>query len=140
MTAGMTKWVIDTDILIDYLRGIQHSTDFLAQATKNSLCVLSTITVAELYSGVREGKERPILDEFIKEFQIISLNEEIAQRGGLYKRDYGKSHGVGLADALIAATALYCDAHLATLNKKHYPMLKNIRVPYKKYTSIPVEG
>ncbi len=51
------------------------------------------------YGGVREGEERQILDQFIQEFQIAVLNERSAQRGGLYRRDFGKSHGVGLADA-----------------------------------------
>jgi len=52
--------------------------------------------------------------------------------GGLYKRDYGKSHGVGLADAILTATAEAENAELKTLNTKHYPMLKGLRPAYKK--------
>jgi predicted nucleic acid-binding protein len=50
----------------------------------------------------------------------------------LYRRDYGKSHGVGLADALIAATAELNQATLVTLNQKHFPMIIDIMVPYQK--------
>jgi len=50
----------------------------------------------------------------------------------IYRRDYGKSHGVGIADAIIAALAKDLNAKLATLNKKHYPMLQAIEVPYHK--------
>ena len=55
-----------------------------------------------------------------------------AVRGGLFRRDYGKSHGVGLADALIAATAELAQATLVTLNAKHFPMLPTVLVPYQK--------
>jgi predicted nucleic acid-binding protein len=125
-------WLIDTDVLIDHLRGNLEALEFLENVMTDSVCYISAITIAELYVGVREGKERQILDQLIKEFQITTLNEKIAQRGGLYRRDYGKSHGVGLADALIAATAEDLGLKLVTLNKKHYPMLKKIHVPYQK--------
>ena len=123
-------FLIDTDILVDFLRGKSQAVHFLQKALQSE-CYITTITVAELYSGVREGKERPILEQFIKEFKPLALTEEVALIGGLLKRDYGKSHGTGLADALIAATAIHYDVRLASLNKKHYPMLKNIHVPYK---------
>ena len=44
----------------------------------------------------------------------------------------GKAHGVGLNDALIAATAVNRNACLYTLNVKHYPSLRKNQVvqPY----------
>ncbi len=57
----------------------------------------------------------------------------IAAAGGLIRRDYGKSHGVGLADAIIAATVELRKADLVTLNRKHFPMLQaNVVVPCQK--------
>ena len=88
--------------------------------------------MAELYAGVREGAERAALDAFIRAFEIVSVDEEVSIRGGLYRRDYGKSHHTGLADAIIAATAGIKQCALVTLNKKHFPMLANIIVPYQK--------
>lgn len=130
MTPG--NLLIDTDVLVDYLRGVPSAVSFLENVMTHSMCFLSTITIAELYVGVREGKERPVLDQFIQEFQLAVLNKKIAQQGGLFKRDYGKSHGLGLADAVIAATAVSLNAQLVTLNKKHFPMLKDVYVPYQK--------
>lgn len=126
------RWLIDTDVIIDHLRGFPEALQFLENIMAQAVCYLSTITIAELYVGVREGKERKILDQFIQEFQIATLDEKTAQQGGIYRRDYGKSHGVGLADAIIAATAINLDLKLATLNNKHYPMLKKIHIPYPK--------
>ncbi len=42
------------------------------------------------------------------------------------------SHGVGLADAIVAGTAESQGAELKTLNTKHYPMLRGLRLPYAK--------
>ena len=57
---------------------------------------------------------------------------ELAKAAGLIKRDYQKSHGIGLSGAIIAATAISTDADLKTLNVKHYPMFKGLKPPYKK--------
>lgn len=121
--------LIDTDVLIDYLRGQAEAVSYLEGLTEPPL--ISAVTVAELYAGVREGEEREALDYFIAAFEIVSVNQIIASAGGLNRRDYGKSHGVGLADAIIAATAEIKKADLVTLNKKHFPMLASIIVPYQ---------
>ncbi len=120
-------FLIDTDVLVDYLRGRPQAAAYL-EAREERLLV-SAITVAELYAGVRDGDERRVLDRFVSAFEIVPLTGEIAQRGGLYRRDYGASHGVGLADALIAATAELHGAGLITLNARHFPMLA-AQVPY----------
>lgn len=124
------RLLIDTDVLIDYLRGRAEAVSYLESL--NAPLLISAVTVAELYAGVREGAERVALAEFIRAFQIAAVEQEIASKGGLYRRDYGKSHNTGLADALIAATAEAHQATLVTCNKKHFPMLTNIIVPYQK--------
>lgn len=48
-------------------------------------------------------------------------------------REEGKTHGVGLADALIAATSTNERAGLRTFNLKHFPMLNDVKPPYKRY-------
>ena len=94
---------------------------------------VSVITVAELYAGVKEGNELTHLDSLLETFNIIELTDDIARMGGIFRRDYSKSHGVGLADALIAATAKHELCTLVTLNRKHFPMLDNVLIPYQKH-------
>ena len=124
------KLLLDTDIVIDYLRGVPEAVAYLE--ARSETLVLSAITVAELYAGVREGKERTALHAFLGAFTVVSVDQEIAERGGLLRREYGKSHGVGLADAIIAACAEHSSADLATLNGKHFPMFPETRPPYVK--------
>ncbi len=122
--------LLDTDVLIDYLRSRQEAVTYIENLT--APLVMSAITLAEMYAGVREGAERTALDTFVQAFTILPVDDEVAVLGGLYRRDYGKSHSVGLADALIAATAEKHNATLVTLNNKHFPMLANVIVPYQK--------
>ncbi len=81
---------------------------------------------------MKGDREQAVLENFISLFRVAPVSAEIAKAGGLYKRDYGKSHGVGLADAILAATAEAENAELKTLNTKHYPMLKGLKPAYKK--------
>ncbi len=94
--------LIDTDVLIDYLRDQADAVNYIENLTVPLL--MSAITMAELYAGIREGEERTKLDAFITAFELVPIDQAIAIKGGLYRRDYKKSHNVGIADALIAAT------------------------------------
>lgn len=120
----------DTDILVDFFRG--HSKAVALVNALSGRIILSSIVVAELFAGVKGDAERAALDNFISLFRVVPVGIEIAKAGGIYKRDYGKSHGVGLADAILAATAEAENAELKTLNTKHYPMLRDLRPAYTK--------
>jgi hypothetical protein len=122
--------LLDTDVLIDFLRG--HSKAVAFVNTHSARIILSSIVVAELYAGVKGDAELVTLENFVSLFHVVPVSLQIAKIGGLYKHDYGKSHGVGLADAILAATAEAENAELKTLNIKHYPMLKGLRPAYKK--------
>lgn len=122
--------LLDTDVLIDFLRGFPKAVTFVNE--NSSRIIISSIVVAELYAGVKGDAELTVLKDFISLFRVIPVTAEIAKTGGLYKRDYGKSHGVGLADAIIAATCEAENAELKTLNIKHYPMIAGLKPTYKK--------
>jgi predicted nucleic acid-binding protein len=125
-----TRLLLDTDLLVDYLRGREEAIEFLDARSETLL--VSAVTVAELFAGVREGPERTALSTFLTAFEIVPVDREGAERGGLFRRDCGRSHGTGLADALIAAAAEQSRARLVTLNERHFPMLADVLVPYRK--------
>lgn len=126
----MKKLLFDTDILIEYLRGSIEAKAYL-DAIQNVI-YMSSITMAELYAGVREGEEYKKLEIFTETFEVINLNKSIAKKGGLFRNQYKSSHGTGLADALIAATAEEISAQVVTFNGKHFPMLNNVIKPYER--------
>jgi hypothetical protein len=122
--------LLDTDVLIDFLRGDEKAVSFVN--ANSSRIILSSVVVAELYAGVKGDAEQATLERFISLFRVIPVDSEIAKTGGLYKRDFSKSHGVGLADAILAATAESENAELITLNTKHYPMIRGLLPAYRK--------
>lgn len=122
--------LVDTDVLVDYLRGLPAAVAYM-QANANRIC-LSAIVVAELCAGVRDDDELKRIDEFLALFPVLPVTASLARSGGLFKRDYFQSHGTGLADAIIAATAEVHHAELKTLNVRHFPMFKSLKPPYRK--------
>ena len=125
--------LLDTDVLIDFLRGQAEAMSLVAAGSERLM--VSSIGVAELYAGVRggaDGTEQAALKSLLSLFRVVPVSDDIARLGGLYKRDYGGSHGVGLADGIIAATAAVEDAELMTLNIRHYPMFDGIEPAYRK--------
>ncbi len=125
--------LLDTDVLVDFLRGHAGADACIEEYADR--VILSAVTVAELYAGVRGGEEDPeqtALAELLSQFRIVAVSGAVAKLGGLYKRDYGAKHGLGLADAVIAATATLEEASLKTLNTRHYPMFDGLSPAYRK--------
>ena len=121
--------LLDTDIVVDFLRGQPGAVAYVKAEADRIL--ISSITVAEVYAGARDD-ELQRLDEFLSLFPLILFGSDRARTAGLHKRDYFKSHGVGLADAVIATTAETLEVELKTFNVKHYPMLNGLQPPYRK--------
>jgi predicted nucleic acid-binding protein len=122
--------LVDTDVLVDFLRGQSMACALINDCSER--IILSSIVAAELYAGVRGDKELATLDRLLSLFRIVPVSPEIARQGGLFKRDYAKSHGIGLADAIVAATATVENADLKTRNVEHYPMIKGLKPAYRK--------
>lgn len=122
------KLLLDTNILINFLRGRTEAIHFLNQPDISF--IISTITVAELYSSVKGKNEEKSIEDILQTLNVIPVTSSIAQKGGLIKNEYWKSHRVGIADAVIAATAIEENAKLITLNLKHFPTLEFKTAPY----------
>jgi predicted nucleic acid-binding protein len=116
----MNKVLIDTDILINFLRGKKKEKDFLFSLSEDATIYCSAITVAEIYAGMKEH-ERALTINLIDGLNIVDVTRDIAEKAGDYKSKI-KTHALELDDCLIAASAFMKQALLATGNAKHYPM------------------
>lgn len=131
MTSLSSAFVLDTDVLLDYLYDDARATSYLESL--GGLLMVSAVTVTELFMGVREGPERDALERFLSAFEIVDIDLAIASLAGLYRRDYARKYHTTVADALVAATAKSRKATLVTLNSERYPMLKKVIVPYSDH-------
>ena len=116
----MKPVLVDTDVLINFLRGKQQAKEFLLSQLDSGPILCSVITVAEIFAGMRpheQEKTRALLDNL----EVLPVTRAIAKKAGFYKGGI-KSHALELDDCLIAATAHRHKATLATGNDRHYPM------------------
>lgn len=120
---------VDSDILIDYLRGATRARDFLFTKAGIPLFI-SVVSIVEIHSGkettIPEKKE--IIDSFLTQFRVITLTPVIAKRAGELRRDYDKP----FADMIVAASALEYRLTLITRNLKHFRLIKGLKIsrPY----------
>src|SRR5215216_2368110 len=123
------RLLLDSDVLIEYLRGRKEAVGYLEGITSD--LYVSVISVAELFAGVRGNEEEESLTQFLLAFTVLPVTEKVACLGGIYRRDFGPGHGIGLAHALIAATVEENGAYLVTFNRRHFPMVE-ITLPYER--------
>jgi predicted nucleic acid-binding protein len=125
----MTAWLLDTCVIIDYLRDRPEAVELIGHASARP--AVSAITAAEIFAGARTASEQNRIDGLLHQLLVCDVNLEVARLGGAYRRRYGPSHGVLIPDALIAATAQLRGARLVTRNARHFPMLDDLLVPYQ---------
>lgn len=115
--------LVDSDILIEVLRGENQDviSKWRALGGSEHLILYSPIAVAELWAGARAG-EYGALSNLFRVLTCIPVDAATGRQAGDYLRQYRKSHGLELGDALVASAALLNRAELWTRNRKHYPM------------------
>ncbi len=119
--------LIDTDVIIWYMRGNSKAQDYLNAHPRFRI---SVITYMELVQGMRNKQELRALRRALRNWkaEIIYVNEEISSKAMFYVEQHYLSHSVQLADALIGATAVTYGRSLLTGNDKHYRIIKEIDV------------
>jgi predicted nucleic acid-binding protein len=119
--------LIDTDVLIWYLRGNKKAA---RQIEKHTPIQLSAVTYMELVQGMRNKQELQALRRTVKEYRwkVIPLNEDITHRAMIYIEDHFLGHSLRMADALIAATAVEYGLEVLTANDKHYRAVNELTI------------
>lgn len=120
--------LIDTCIWIDQLRGDERAAKYLQDIS--DVIFVSSLTVAELSAGAKKKKDQSFIQKMPQFFDVLNVNYEIGVLGGEFYRRFAPSHGAGIVDCLLAATAEVNNCTFVTNNKKHFPMLDEIIVPY----------
>ncbi len=93
--------------------------------------MISAITRMELIIGCQNKNELRAVERFLLRFQTVSLNERTSERAVDLLRLYRLSHGLLIADALIAATAMSVDEEFVTKNQRHFRFIEGLRlIPY----------
>ena len=128
------RTIIDTDILIDFLRNRKEAVTLVTQLEeKKTLLSTTTINAFELYYGAHKSKKftqtlqatKKLLDRLV----ILPLTPRSAQKAGHIYADLElKGHPIGLRDTFIAAIALTRRCSIATRNTEHFKKVKGLTV------------
>ncbi|OGG49979.1 MAG: twitching motility protein PilT [Candidatus Handelsmanbacteria bacterium RIFCSPLOWO2_12_FULL_64_10] len=120
--------IVDTDILIDAGRDVNEAVACLQHIEQQSSPAISLITQMELMVGCSNKIELRKMERFLLRFQVIKLNEQISDVAIDLLRCYRLSHGLLLADGLIAASALSLDVPFITKNQRDYRFIKGLHL------------
>jgi len=122
--------LIDTSVLIDYLRGHEPAAAVLESRREAGALHASEITRLELLAGMRRGEERATR-LLLSTIVWHEVDAEVAEKAGALGRDWLRSHrGIDAADLAIAATAVLVEAELLTMNVRQFPMFPGLSAPY----------
>ena len=119
--------IVDTDVLIWYLKGNENAFEVIEDLNNFSI---SVVTYMELVQGMRNKKELNILRQALKIWntQLLYISENISAKAMFFVEQHFLSHSMQLADALIGATAITCGIPILTANDKHYKILKDLQI------------
>lgn len=119
--------LVDTDVLIWYLRGYPSAAQRLDQLSK---LTISAVTYLELLQGMRNRAEMNALQTSLAKRQVerLPLTTAITERAITLMENLALSHGMQMGDALIAATALEYRLTVLTGNVKHFSAVPGLQV------------
>ena len=111
----MADLLVDTDIFIDHLRGAT------ALVPGRHRLHYSVVTRAELFAG---NAATNLSIQLLAPFRELGVDRAVAERAGRIAREFG----FRLPDALVAATAIEHGLGLVTRNRKHFELIRGVRL------------
>lgn len=127
----MTLTIVDSDILINVARSDADAINCLLRLEKTSILAVSVVTQLELIVGCRNKTELNDLEKFFRRFQILKITDQISDLAVDLLKQYFLSHGLLIADGLIAATALIHNKAFITKNQRDFRFIAGLNLlPY----------
>lgn len=117
--------IFDSDVLI-WVQKNNSAANRVVDSTPSRF--ISIVTCMELTQGARNAREAHLTRGFLQDlnFSVLPLTENIGHRALMYLEQFALSHGMYLADALIAATAVENSLQLCSGNSKHFKAIKEL--------------
>jgi len=120
------KLLIDTDIIIDYLKGVKPAKALFRSEDIDIYC--SILSKKELLSkaGLHNSERKRIVN-LMADINVFRIDDDIMKKYSMLVSKYGEQRNM-VADYLIAATAWAKNLPLLTRNIKHFKRIKEIKL------------
>jgi hypothetical protein len=118
------KLLIDTDILIDSLKGIKVAKDLFRTKDIDLYCSILSKKELLLKSGLRESERKRIID-LLSRIKVLRIDDHINKKYFSLIKKYGEKPD-SIVDYIIAATAWSKKLPLLTRNRKHFAHIQEI--------------
>jgi tRNA(fMet)-specific endonuclease VapC len=122
----MKRLVIDTSVIIDFLRRPDKANSLLYKVAEEELYI-SIITHTELYAGKsvwEDNNAKEAVQKVLEGMSLVPLDELISQEAG-HIRSYTNT---SLIDAIVAATSVALEMELVTFNTKDFEKAESIKL------------
>jgi tRNA(fMet)-specific endonuclease VapC len=111
----------DTDVLIDFLAGIEPVRSQIVAYLERDMVQTTAITAFELLSGAHTGKSGDAVRELVRGLPVAPLERNGATHAAAVRQQLETGgERIGMADSLIAGIALAGGFSLFTRNRKHF--------------------
>ncbi|KKQ42645.1 MAG: PilT protein domain protein [Microgenomates group bacterium GW2011_GWC1_37_8] len=124
--------LLDSSVFIDLIRKYPPATESFNKVLNRQSA--SIIAKLELIAGLKSKREIKSIENMFKDLQIkiLPMTEEISDMSENIFVKYYHSHGIGILDSFITATALVYNEELVTRNTKHFDFIPNLKLikPY----------
>jgi hypothetical protein len=124
---------LDTDVLIDCLRGLPAAQAWLAAEATETLFIPGVVAM-ELLMGARNKSDLEKIRKFVETFPVLWHNPNEFERAYLLLVEYRSTLNLSIPDCFIAATALERSLRLYTFNVRHYQAIPglDVQIPYQR--------
>jgi predicted nucleic acid-binding protein len=125
--------VLDTDVLIEILRGDSRAGEWLT-SVESLVIGIPVVVWMEILVGARDKQEQRGFIEQLAGYTILQLESGDSERAQQWFEQFHLSHGVGILDCLIAAIAIRLSKPFYTFNLKHFRVIPGLEVqaPYER--------
>jgi len=126
------KYLVDTDWIIDHLKGKNDNVKKKLKEFRSSGIAVSIISLAELYEGIH-GSRNPEqtqneLENLLSQFSILGIDQEICKIFGKQRTKLRtKGQIIDNFDLLIASTAIHNKLTILSNNRKHFERIRRVK-------------
>jgi tRNA(fMet)-specific endonuclease VapC len=121
--------LVDTDILIDALHGLEPARTRVARGIADADLATTAITAFELEVGASREPEAQRVEAILRTIPVLPIDLDTARiAGGVARALAARGARIGAADALIAGACLASGAALWTRNRRHFAKIPGLRL------------